>query len=69
MTATTSSTTPSGAPSSGWMTDTPDDDAPTDYRPTELGAAVDETEAPKAWALAEEPDEFRDASRRAGSQR
>ena len=35
-----------------------DDDAPTDYRPTELGAAIDETEAHKAWALADEPDEW-----------
>jgi len=35
-----------------------DDDAPTDYAPTELGAAIDETEAHKAWALADEPDEL-----------
>jgi|GEM_PF-4692320 hypothetical protein len=34
------------------------DDAPTDYAPTELGAAIDETEAHKAWALADEPDEW-----------
>ncbi len=32
-----------------------DDDAPTDYAPTELGAAIDETEAHKAWALALRP--------------
>ncbi len=35
-----------------------DDDAPTDYAPTELGAAIDETEAHTAWALANEPDEL-----------
>ncbi len=35
-----------------------DDDAPTDYRPTELGAAIDDTEAHRAWALANEPDEL-----------
>ena len=32
--------------------DPEDDDAPTDYAPTELGAAIDDTEAHKAWALA-----------------
>ena len=36
----------------------PDDDAPTDYVPTELGAAIDDTDAHRAWALANEPDEL-----------
>jgi len=37
------------------VTTPPDDDeAPTGYAPTELGAAIDETEARKAWALADE---------------
>ncbi len=38
--------------------DPDDDDAPTDYAPTELGAAIDETDAHRAWALANEPDEL-----------
>ncbi len=41
-----------------YMGEAPDDDAPTDYAPTELGAAIDETEAHTAWALADEPDEL-----------
>jgi len=39
-----------------------DDDAPTDYAPTELGAAIDETDAYRAWALANEPDELPQAA-------
>jgi hypothetical protein len=40
----------------------PDDDAPNDYVPTELGAAIDDTDAHRAWALADEPDELPQAA-------
>ena len=38
------------------MGDDPDDDAPTGIAPTELGAAIDETEAHTAWALDDGPE-------------